>query len=122
MPNEVAKLTENRGADISIEAVGSEASVKCALYSVRKGGSVTLVGNAAPHIDFPVQWVVTRELRVQGSCAICGEYETVLNMIEKGTVNTDIILSATAPLSEGDSWFKRLYNKEKGLMKVILKP
>ena len=122
VPKEVLELTENRGADISLEAVGSEASVKCAIYCVRKGGSVTLVGNAAPNVDFPVQWVVTREIRVQGSCAICGEYETVLNMIEKGTVNTDVILSATAPLSEGASWFNRLYNKEKGLMKVILKP
>jgi len=119
---EVMKSTGNRGADIAFEAVGIGATVNCALSCVRKGAAVTLVGNAEPNIDFPVQQVVTRQLRVQGSCAICGEYETVLEMIESGKVNTDIILSARAPLSEGAAWFKRLYDKEKGLMKVILKP
>jgi len=32
------------------------------------------------------------------------------------------LISATAPLSEGATWFKRLYQKEKGLLKVILNP
>ena len=122
MPEAVTKLTENRGADIAFEVVGIEAAVNCAVNSVRKGATVTLVGNAIPDVEFPFQKVVTRQLRLQGSCAICGEYETVLDMIEKGKVNTDAILSATAPLSEGASWFQRLHNKEKGLMKVVLIP
>ena len=122
MPEAVTKLTENRGADIAFEVVGIEAAVNCAVNSVRKGATVTLVGNAIPDVEFPFQKVVTRQLRLQGSCAICGEYETVLDMIEKGKVNTDVILSATAPLSEGASWFQRLHNKEKGLMKVVLIP
>jgi L-iditol 2-dehydrogenase len=32
------------------------------------------------------------------------------------------MISAVAPLSEGASWFNRLYNKEPGLNKVILVP
>ncbi|MBW1696155.1 MAG: galactitol-1-phosphate 5-dehydrogenase [Deltaproteobacteria bacterium] len=122
VPKEVFALTGSRGADIAFEAVGSEAAVNCAIHCVRKGAVVTVVGNTAPTVNFPVQQVVTRELRLQGSCAVCGEYEAVLDMIENGKVNTDVILSATAPLSEGPGWFKRLYKGEKGLMKVILKP
>jgi hypothetical protein len=37
-------------------------------------------------------------------------------------VDVDAMRSAVAPLSEGASWFDRLYRKERGLMKVILKP
>jgi threonine dehydrogenase-like Zn-dependent dehydrogenase len=59
---------------------------------------------------------------LQGSCGIAGEYPQVLEMIEKGLVDVDALLSATAPLSEGASWFKRLYEKEPGLNKVILQP
>ena len=114
--------TENRGADVAFEAVGIEATVNMAVENVRKGGSVTLVGNLAPSIKFPLQSVVTREIRVQGSCAIAGEYPQVLEMMEKGLVDVDSLLSATAPLSEGASWFKRLYDKEPGLNKVILQP
>jgi L-iditol 2-dehydrogenase len=43
-------------------------------------------------------------------------------MIARKEVNVDAILSAEAPLSEGAEWFKRLYNKEPGLIKVVLKP
>ena len=42
--------------------------------------------------------------------------------MEVGLINVDDQISAIVPLSEGASWFKRLYNKEKGLNKVILVP
>jgi L-iditol 2-dehydrogenase len=65
---------------------------------------------------------VTRQLRLQGSCSIAGEYPAALAMIERGAVNVDAMLSAVAALAEGASWFARLYEKERGLMKVILRP
>jgi L-iditol 2-dehydrogenase len=45
--------------------------------------------------------VVTREIRLQGSCGIRGEYPAAIAMIEKGIINVDILISATAPLAEG---------------------
>jgi L-iditol 2-dehydrogenase len=80
------------------------------------------VGNLSPAVEIPLQAVVTRQLRLQGSCAIAGEYPAALAMIERGVVNVDAMRSAVAPLSEGAAWFDRLYRKEPGLMKVILKP
>jgi L-iditol 2-dehydrogenase len=65
---------------------------------------------------------VTGQIRLQGSCAICGEYPAVLELIASGAVNVDAILSAEAPLSEGASWFQRLHAGEPGLLKVVLKP
>ena len=76
----------------------------------------------APTVELPLQSVVTREIRLQGSCGIAGEYPQVLEMIEKRLVDVDALLSVTAPLSEGADWFKRLYAKEPGLNKVILQP
>lgn len=118
----IRKLTENCGANIGIEAGGITTTVKLAIESVRKGATKTLVGNLTPVTELPLQTIVTRQLRLQGSCAISGEYPAALSMIEQGRINGDKILSATAPLSEGAQWFKRLYEKEKGLLKVILKP
>jgi L-iditol 2-dehydrogenase len=115
-------LTENRGADISFEVAGIDSTIETAISSVRKGGTVTLVGNLSPTVKLPLQRVVTRQLRLQGSCAIAGEYPAVLDMIARGEINVDPLLSAEAPLSEGAEWFGRLYNKEKGLVKVVLIP
>jgi len=120
--NEVLNLCGNRGADIAFEVVGIEDTVKTAINSVRKGAIITLVGNLSPTVNMPLQDIVMRQLRIQGSCAICGEYRAVLDMIARREINVDIILSAEAPLSEGGEWFRRLYDKEPGLMKVILKP
>jgi threonine dehydrogenase-like Zn-dependent dehydrogenase len=80
------------------------------------------VGNLSPRAEIPLQAVVTQQIRLQGSCAICGEYPNVLEMIARKEVNVDAILSAEAPLSEGAIWFQRLYNKEPGLIKVVLIP
>ena len=119
---EVLALTENRGADVAFEVVGVPDAVKTAIDSVRKGATVTLVGNLSPTAEIPLQAIVTQQIRLQGSCAICGEYPAVLDMIARKEVNVDAILSAEAPLSEGADWFRRLYNKEPGLIKVVLKP
>lgn len=119
---EIQALTEGRGADQVFEAVGIETTIVTAIESVRKGGTVTLVGNLSPIVNFPLQSVVTRQIRLQGSCAICGEYTSVLEMMERGEINIMPLLSAEAPLSEGPEWFRRLYKKEPGLVKVVLLP
>jgi L-iditol 2-dehydrogenase len=119
---EVKKLTCGRGADIGIEVVGISQVLKTVIESVRKGGQITLVGNLAPEVNLPLQQVVTRQLRLQGSCAIAGEYEQAIDLISNGKVQIDPLLSIVAPLKEGAAWFSRLHNREKGLLKVVLKP
>jgi L-iditol 2-dehydrogenase len=118
----VISLTNSRGADISFEAVGKSESVNLAIDLVRKGGKIILVGNISPRIDFPLQKVVTRELKVLGSCAIRGEYETVLVMLESGKIKVDDQISSVVPLSEGPIWFDRLYKNGDDLNKVLLVP
>jgi 2-desacetyl-2-hydroxyethyl bacteriochlorophyllide A dehydrogenase len=122
LAEKISTLTSNRGADISFEAVGKSESVNLAIELLRKGGKTVLVGNVSPKIEFPLQKVVTRELKISGSCAIRGEYEVVLNLLETGKITVDDQISVIAPLSEGAAWFDKLYRKEDDLNKVILVP
>lgn len=122
VPAEVARLTHGCGADLAFDAAGAQGAFETAVRSVRKGGSVTLIGNLAPEVQMPLQWVVTREMILRGSCASAGEYPECLQMIASGRINVDALISATAPLEDGAAWFGRLYNREPGLMKVILEP
>ena len=92
------------------------------MTSVRKGGAVTLVGNLSPSVSFGLQSAVTREITLRGSCASCGEYPACLDMMARGAIDVAPLMSAVAALSEGASWFERLYGKEPGLMKVVLTP
>jgi L-iditol 2-dehydrogenase len=118
----ILSLTDSRGADLSFEAVGIDPTVDLAIRCVRKGGSVTLVGNVSPKVTLPLQVAVTRELTLLGSCASCGEYPACLDALARGTVRVAPLISAVAPLEEGPTWFDRLYRHEPGLLKVVLKP
>lgn len=114
--------TGGRGAALAFEAVGLSATLSMAVSSLRKGGTLTMIGNLSAHADLPLQDAVTRELSLYGSCASNGEYPACLEMIARGAVDVRPLISAVAPLSEGADWFTRLYQREPGLMKVVLVP
>jgi L-iditol 2-dehydrogenase len=118
----IAQLTGGRGVDVVFEAVGRPETVAVAIDCVRKGGTVTLVGNIAPEVSIPLQKVVTRQIRLQGSCASAGEYPQAMKWIAEGKIKVAPLITAVAPLGEGPSWFARLYAREPNLMKVVLDP
>jgi len=120
--SKVKELTSGRGADVAVEVVGATKTIQTAIESVRKGGSITLVGNLAPEIDLPLQSVVTRELTLNGSCASRGEYPQCIELMDRGDIQVEPLISFKASLEEGPALFERLYNAEPGLMKVILQP
>ncbi len=118
----LAELTGGRGAAVAIEAVGATDPIKTAIHGVRKGGTVTLVGNIKPNVEIPLQVVVSRQIRLQGSCASSGEYPACIDLLASGAIRVDPIISAKAPLEEGASWFDKLYDPKSQLMKVVLEP
>jgi (R,R)-butanediol dehydrogenase/meso-butanediol dehydrogenase/diacetyl reductase/L-iditol 2-dehydrogenase len=116
------ELTDGRGVDRAFEAVGATSPIRTAIALTRKGGSVTLIGNASPAVDLPLQELVTRQIALLGSCAVAGEYGRVLSLMESGGLDPLPLVSAVVPLSEGATWFDRLYAREAGLLKVVLEP
>jgi L-iditol 2-dehydrogenase len=118
----VREATAGRGADAAFECVGLTPTIATAVSVLRKGGTLALVGNVSPTVDLPLQAAVTRELNLLGSCASAGEYPACLDLLAAGTVDVDPLVSAVAPLADGDAWFQRLYRAEPGLLKVVLVP
>ncbi len=47
---EVMRLTNGRGVDLALEAVGRNETVNGAIDCTRKGGTVTLIGNIVPEV------------------------------------------------------------------------
>jgi L-iditol 2-dehydrogenase len=119
---ELRALTDGRGADAAFECVGTYTTVKLALDGVRKGGAVTLVGNITPTIDLGLQSVVTRQIRLQGSCASAGEYPASMALMSRQAIKVETLISAVSALQDGPAWFQRLYSREPGLLKVVLQP
>ena len=119
---QVLQFTSGIGVDVAFEAVGRNETVKASIESVRKGGTVVLVGNISPEVTLPLQKVVTRQIRLQGSCASAGEYPRAIELLASGAIQVKPLITAIAPLEDGPRWFQRLYAHEPNLMKVILTP
>jgi L-iditol 2-dehydrogenase len=122
LASRIAELTGGRGADLVFEAVGTNQSVSTAIDSVRKGGTVTLIGNVTPEVTLPLQKIVSRQIRLQGSCASSGEYPQAIELVASGKIKVKPLITDIASLDEGPQWFKRLHAREPNLMKIILTP
>jgi L-iditol 2-dehydrogenase len=107
---------------VAVEVVGNTQALQTALASLRKGGTLTLIGNLSPKVELPLQSVVTRQIRVLGSCASSGEYPVCIDLLARKAIRVDPLISAVAPLTEGAAWFQRLYGGDPNAMKVILQP
>lgn len=118
----VIELCNGRGADVALEVVGSTVTVNTAIKATRKGGTVTIVGNLSPTIEFPLQSVVTREINVIGSCASCNDYPACIELLESGQIQVEPLITAKASLEEGQDWFDKLYSGDGSSMKVLICP
>jgi L-iditol 2-dehydrogenase len=119
---QILQRTGGVGVDVAMEAVGRNETVNAAIASTRKGGTVVLVGNISPEVTLPLQKVVTRQIRLQGSCASAGEYPEAIALMASGAIRVKPLITAIAPLAEGPQWFERLYAREPNLLKVVLTP
>jgi len=118
----ILERTSNEGVDVALECVGRNETVAASIDATRKGGTVVLVGNIAPNVNLPLQKVVTRQIRLQGSCASAGEYPQAIEWMASGKIQVKPLITAIAPLEEGPRWFERLHAREPNLLKVVLTP
>jgi L-iditol 2-dehydrogenase len=118
----VKQFTNGEGVDVVVEAVGRNESIAASIDAVRKGGAVILVGNISPEITIPLQKVVSRQIRLQGSCASAGEYPRSIELMASGAIDVKPLITTVAPMEEGPAWFARLHSREPGLTKIVLTP
>lgn len=118
----ILQRTGEVGADVVFDAVGRAKTVAESIDSVRKGGTVTLIGNIEPEVRLPLQKVVSRQIRIQGTAASAGEYPEAIELISNGRIQVRPLITAVAPLEDGPRWFERLHSQEPNLMKVVLAP
>ena len=115
------QLTEERGADMVYDAVGSQSSFARAMELVRKGGRIMVIGNHARTIDFPLQRCITEQVDVQFSYSSAGEYPVCLQAIAEGRADLTGLWQSFS-LEEGPGVFERLIQRDESLTKAILIP
>lgn len=103
---------------------GSKSAIEMAAQSVRKGGTVSLVGvYGAKYNMFPLGDFFSRNITLKmGQCPAHSYVDRILKLIiEKKFDATDIITHRLS-LSEGEHAYRVFDRKEEDCIKVVLKP
>jgi S-(hydroxymethyl)glutathione dehydrogenase/alcohol dehydrogenase len=141
---EIRKLTDGRGADVCVDAVGMEVhrslleklsnvlhlqrgsinAVELCFRAVRRSGRVTIMGVYGTNYDnFPLGQMLDKGITVQtGQAPVHTRIDKLLEIVDKGEIVLDDIITHHLPLAEAAHAYDIFNKKEDGCVKVVLKP
>jgi threonine dehydrogenase-like Zn-dependent dehydrogenase len=111
------------GADIAVDAVGSQGTRLACVSSVRRGGRVVLLGLHENAFAADGNYLVRNEVTVLGSFAYSDEdFARAAELVNSGWARLDERWVDVRPLSSGQETFMRLAEGGEEYPKVILAP
>jgi threonine dehydrogenase-like Zn-dependent dehydrogenase len=138
------KMTDGRGADVCIEAVGCEASgskiqkasglamiqagsptaLFWSIHAARRGGRVSIVGVYGPPANFfPVGVAMNKNLTLRlGQCNVRRYMPHLLDLIREGTIDAKGIISHRLPLEAAPDAYDIFRKKQDDCIKCVLIP
>ena len=118
----VRGMTDWRGADVVIDAVGHESALKACFPLVRQGGTISLPGmyvEVAAPVPIGDMWLKNITITA-GVANIQGHMDEVIELVRDGRLDPKAIISHRLPLSEAPEGYRLFDAKE--AMKVVLDP
>ena len=140
----IREMTQGRGADVCVDAVGMEAHrnilekanaavhgevgtmkvIQNACSAVKRGGIVTVVGvYGVDYSHFPLAQMFDKGLTLKMGQAPVHKYiDHLEKLVEEKKVILDDIITHTLPLAEAEKGYQIFNDKKDNCVKVVLKP
>jgi len=120
----IRELTDQRGADGAVEAVGNPGALDLAIELVRPGAVISIAGyHTEPMYPFAIQKAYTKNLSVKiGRCNARKYMAQLLTLIQSKRVPLTQIITHVLPLSEGVRGYQIFDQRVDNAIKVLLKP
>ena len=120
----VLELTDGRGADIVLDTVGG-ALFEPALRSLRFGGRLTGLISHDPRVEFDLNEIYSRELRVTGLASVfmdgghvAGIFDQLRALFERGVLTPPAV--KTWPLGNSAEAYQAVLDGSAGIKQVLL--
>ncbi|MEU5762934.1 zinc-binding dehydrogenase [Nocardia sp. NPDC047648] len=123
-PKQAIRETLRGGADVAIEAVGADETVKLAISAVGHGGRVSVIGvshNRAFPFHLMAAQVKDLEFHI-GLCAIQYELPALLRLTAGGRLRPEAVVTHHLPMSEGPDAYRMFAERADGVGKIVLDP
>jgi len=123
---EIMRLTEGRGVDSSIEALGAQETFEAAIKATRPGGTISVAGyfGKGDYVKIPrIDWGVGMSDKTIRTGLCPGGKERMrrlLRLIENGRVDPTPLTSHTFKFSELERAFYMMETKEDGMIKPLI--
>jgi alcohol dehydrogenase len=118
---EVKKLTEGRGVDLAVDAVGHPDALDLALRLARKAGTVSATGVYAERVDvhMGVLWIKAITL-TSGHANVIKHLDRVLELLSSGELDPSPLVTHHMQLDEAPDAYRVYDNRE--ALKIVLSP
>jgi len=119
----VAERTDDRGADVVLEAVGHPSAFETAIDVVRRGGRVAVVGmytSESVVVPMGIYWARALDVRFAGVCPVHAWWVRALEEVLAGRIDPAPVISHRLPLDEAALGYE-LFDSRRA-MKVLLLP
>jgi 2-desacetyl-2-hydroxyethyl bacteriochlorophyllide A dehydrogenase len=118
---EVKKLTEGRGVDLAVEAVGHPEALDLALRLARKAGTVSVTGVYAERVEvhMGVLWIKALTL-TSGHANVIKHLDRVLELLSSGKLDPAPLVTHHMSLDEAPDAYRAYDNRE--ALKIVLSP
>ena len=142
--DKIRDLTQGRGADVCIDAVGLEAhrglkdklaniahmqtgsisALELCISAVRRGGVVSVVGVYGMSYDaFPLGQIFDKGIKLAfGQAPVQRYIDELIEILQRGEITLDDIITHNLPLEKAPDAYRIFRDKEDDCVKVVLKP
>jgi 2-desacetyl-2-hydroxyethyl bacteriochlorophyllide A dehydrogenase len=118
---EVKKLTEGRGVDLAVDAVGHPDALALACRLARKAGTVSATGVYAERIELHMGVVWIKALTIHsGHANVIGHLDRVIELLSDGSLDPAPLVTHHMKLDEAAEAYRVYDNRE--ALKIVLSP
>lgn len=124
--DEVMKLTNGRGVDASIEALGTQGTFESALRVLKPGGTLSSLGVYSSDLKIPLSAFAAGLGDHKINTALCPggkeRMRRLLNIVESGRVDLGVLVTHHYKLNDIVAAYDLFSNQRDGVLKVAIKP
>lgn len=105
----MGSLGDGAGADLIVDCTGVSNALRQGMELVRPNGQITKIGWGPQPLNFSLDPLVQKAIRLQGSFSHTFEtWERVLRLLDTGQINLGPVVGGTYPLKDWHEGFERM--------------
>ena len=124
--DQIMKLTDGRGVDVSIEALGKQMTFEAALRVLRPGGTLSSLGVYSEDLNIPLDAFAAGlgDHRIVTTLCPGGKerMRRLIDVVKSGRIDTSALVTHHFSLDDIENAYDLFANQRDGVLKIAIRP